>query len=240
MTHAPPAMPRRAALLLLLVSSAADAQYADYLSPAMQYESMALANASTLLSMARQNLALEMSASGLEWALSEPARARAASAPRPAAARPLRGIEATDFRPKRRESLLDQYAALGETDEEREFLRELGRGLFASLEADPSYRPDNLSHALALLLQLALATEKGRELSRAENERLLEAVHRALLDGDAMERLSAADLTAAHDACVVLAATIATLNLDVRENRSPGSARKARELARAALAAFGL
>lgn len=150
------------------------------------------------------------------------------------------GIEATDFRPERRESLLDQFAAFGENEDERAFLRELGRGLFASLESDPAFRKDNLSHGLALLLELALATEKGRELSPGEKARLLEAVHRALLEGGVTERLSRAEITAAYDACVLLAAMIATLNLDVRENRSQVSARHARELARAALAAFGL
>lgn len=234
-------MSRRSVFLAsLLACAAASAQYADYLSPGMQYESQALANASTLLSMARQNLALEMSMTGLNWALSEDARDRVASLRRAPRAGAAEGIEATDFRPARRESLLDQFAAFGADREEREFLRELGRGLFASLESDPSYRSDNLSHGLALLLELALATEKGRELDAGEKASLLAAVHRALLESGVMRRLSAEEITAAHDACVVLAATIATLNLDVRENRSPGSARKAREISRAALAAFGL
>lgn len=226
--------------VLFFASITASAQYSDFLSPGMEYESQALANASTLLSMARQNLALEMSATGLAWALSEEARRRAGTSKRPSGEARSGGIEATDFRPARRESLLDQFAAFGEDEDERAFLRELGRGLFASLESDPSFRKDNLSHGLALLLELALATEKGRELDAGEKARLLDAVHRALLASGVMAQLSPEEVTAAHDACVVLAAMIATLNLDVRENRTLASARTARELARGVLAAFGL
>ncbi|MDW8478873.1 MAG: glycosyltransferase family 9 protein [Xanthomonadales bacterium] len=151
-----------------------------------------------------------------------PARVAAGAAGARRRARTRQPIERTDFRPERSRSLIEQYAAFADDAEGRAFLRELGAGLFASLESDPGFRRDNLSHGIALVLGLAIATEKGRELEARESEALLAAVHAFLLDAGVMERLSRAEITAAYDTCVVFAAMIATLNLDVRTNGSPG------------------
>lgn len=175
-----------AVLCMIGGSDEAYGQYQNYLSPGMEYDTMALANASFILSQAQQNAALQYIPLELDnrqrrRRTSPPAARRSPGTASPRAGQPTpattpRDYSATDFRPRRRQSVADQFAALAHDPSHRAPLREFGQTLFNELENSPEFRRNNLTYAVGLAIGAALGIERGRELTEEESYYVLDTV----------------------------------------------------------------
>ncbi|OYT72668.1 MAG: hypothetical protein CFK52_04430 [Chloracidobacterium sp. CP2_5A] len=226
---------------------AAYGQYANYLSPGMQYGNMWQANASFILSQSQQNLRMQsvplrLSGNRQPGGRSAPPSARrspgAAQSSAPSAPA-SRDYSATDFRPKRRQNVADQFAALAQDSSHRGPLREFGQAVFNELETNPEFRRNNLTYAIGLALGAALGIERGRELTDDESYFLLDAVHEFLTTGSDVARRAPEEQTALYDTCILFTGLMIAFETDAKENGTPETRRAAREMARATLDAFG-
>ncbi len=241
------------ALWLFVCQGAAYGQYANYLSPGMQYGNMWQANASFILSQSQQNLRMQSVPLRLSGSRQSGVRDAPSSARRsPAAAQPSvqpsappsgagpRDYSATDFRPRRRQQVADQFAALAQDPSHRGPLREFGRAVIRELEANPEFRRNNLTYALGLAVGAALGIERGRELTDDESYFLLDAVHEFLTTGSDVTRRAPEEQTALYDTCILFTGLMVAFDTDAKENGTPETRQAAREMARATLDAFGL
>ncbi|MFQ3591117.1 MAG: DUF6683 family protein [Chloracidobacterium sp.] len=223
-------------------------QYANYLSPGMQYSNMWQANASFILSQSQQNLAMQsvpLRLSGNRSSATPAGRSanpQARSAPASVPARPNAGprdYSVTDFRPRRRRQVADQFAALAQDPSHRAPLRQLGQAMFQEIENSPEFRRNNLTYAVGLAVGAALGIERGRELTDDESNFLLDTVHEFLTTGSDVLRRTPEEQTALYDTCLLFTGLMAAFEADAKENGTPETRRAARELARATLGAFG-
>lgn len=231
-------------------SDEAYGQYQNYLSPGMEYDTMALANASFILSQAQQNAALQYIPleldNGRRRRASPPAARRSPGSGSARAGRPAtqpspgpRDYSATDFRPRRRRSVADQFAALAQNPSHRAPLREFGQAVFNELENSPEFRRNNLTYAVGVAIGAALGIERGRDLTDDESYYVLDAVHEFLTTGSDVTRRTPEEQTALYDTCVLFTGLMVAFDADAKANGTPETRRAAREVARATLKAFG-
>ncbi|MCS6853908.1 MAG: hypothetical protein NZ523_04015 [Elioraea sp.] len=229
------------ALARILAATPARAEFQNFLSPGMSYDTMALANASFILSQAQQNAALQALAIDLGAPRSPPrpsARTPAPSAA-PSASATAQALAATDFRPRRRASVAAQFADLSPDPAHRPALRALGQAVFDELEKHPEFRRNNLTYAVGMAIGAALAIERGRDLSDEESALVLATVHEFLTRGSDVTRRSAEEKTALYDTCLLFTGLMAVFEADAQANGHAETRAAARAVSRAVLTLFG-
>ncbi|MGQ9896724.1 MAG: DUF6683 family protein [Acidobacteriota bacterium] len=223
----------------------ARAQYTDPLS-GMQFESMALANTSLMLSLAQrsvfyQSVPLRLSRGKGQGGSRMAAPPPAVSAERRGATAPsgARSYGLTDFRPQRRQSIAAQFAGLSDDPQQRQQLLALGEAIFKEIERSPEFRRNNLTYGIALALSAAVGIQRGQDLTDEESDFLLGAVHELLTSDPQVMRQPAAELTKLYDTCLLFAGLMTTFHLDAKHNGTRDSEAAAKRLAEVTLKALG-
>lgn len=226
---------------LVALTGRVSGQYQDFLSPNMEFETMALANASFILSQAQQNLALQSLPLQLEQRNAKNVAPPASAQPHAvASATHSPYYRATDFQPKRSRSISEQFAALSADPRHREALQKFGQTLFDELEKNPEFRSNNLTYAVGLAIGSALGIERERELTDEESYQILDSVHEFLTTGSDVLRRSPEEQTALYDTCVLFTGLMAAFDSDAKTNGHPETRQAAHAVARAVLKVFGL
>ncbi len=243
---------------LLLLGGPVSAQWSDYLNPGFQFETMAMANASFILSQSRQNLAMQyipieldsmkrrrlqrerQNAGQPEQRTARGQQGAVGYPPAGSVARRPEDYAATDFRPRRQRSIGEQFAALSSDPAHRPVLRQLGDSIIAELERSPDFRRNNLTYAIGLAVGGALSTLSGRELTDEQSFYILDQVHTFLTESQVLNGRTPEELTGVYDTFVLFAGLMSLLEADARANGHEASMAAAREVARTTLKVFGL
>ncbi len=225
---------------LVAASGEVRAQFTDPLS-GMQFETMAMANLSFMLSLAQrsvfyQSVPLRLSGDRERGSQAQ-RRAPASSEGRPA--QMPRQYSATDFRPQRQQSIAEQFASLSDDPQQQATLLSLGDAIFKEIERSPDFRKNNLTYAVALAVGVAVGIERGRDLTDEESEFLLGAVHELLTSDPKFMQQPAAELTALYDTCLLFGGLMTTFHLDAQQNGTRESELAAKRLAKVTLQALG-
>lgn len=232
-----------------LVGSASEvrAQFTDPLS-GMQFETMAMANLSLMLSLSQRSVfyqSVPLRLSGGREKRRPTGRATPAAPSAGAENRSLssgtvaRNYGVTDFRPQRRQSIAAQFASLADDPQQRTTLLQLGEAIFKEIERSPDFRRNNLTYAVALATGVAVGIERGKDLTDEESDFLLGAVHELLTSDPKIMQQPAADLTTLYDTCLLFAGLMTTFHLDAQHNGNRVSEEAAQQLAQVTLKALG-
>jgi len=227
---------------LAAASGEARAQFTDPLS-GMQFETMAMANLSLMLSLSQRSVfyqSVPLRLSGDRGRAGSNAQRRTpAAAPESRPVQTPRQYAVTDFRPRRRQSIAEQFASLSNDPQQRATLLSLGDAIFKEIERSPDFRKNNLTYAVALAVGVAVGIERGRDLTDEESEFLLGAVHELLTSDPKLMQQPAAELTALYDTCLLFGGLMTTFHLDAQQNGTRESELAAKRLAKVTLQALG-
>lgn len=230
-----------AAFLAALLAATASAQYTNTLN-GRQFSNMYAANADFLMSQMIQQAGWASMRASINR---QAAKGQAAPAQRPAPAAPAKAsyafpIAASDFKPAGARKVPEQLAqAIADPKERAQFVKAASE-ILATIEATPGFRKNNLAAAMTVLLGVSLQVAKGIEIPDAESEELMRGLNDQIAALPSFATLPADKRTQVYDTMVIVGGLIAGIAQNAAESKDRRMAALAQQMARDALAQFGV
>ena len=125
------------------------------------------------------------------------------------------------------------------TPSDRAQLIKVCRDVQATIEAEPGFRRNNVSYAIALLIGVSVQVAHGVTLSDAESDQLVRVLNDTLADMADYQRLAPEARTRLYDTSVITGGLIAGIAQTGQETGNAELRSQAQAMARDALASFG-
>lgn len=235
---------------LVALALPASAQYMNTMN-GRQFSNMHAANADFLMSQMIQQGQWNIMRMSMDQAIEKQRRAQGLApapaqgrAPAPKAA-PAKvaykyPLTATDFKPAGARNVPQQLsAAVGNAADRRQF-EAACRDILATIEKTPGFRKNNLAAAMTVLLGVSLQVVKQIEIPDAESQEFMRGLNDQLAPLSAFSGMTAEKRTQVYDTMVIVGGLIAGIAQNAAETQNREMAALAQQMAKDALAQFGV